>query len=195
MGIISDTFKSIFKTLTKLSRPTFSLEDNELRFKIESDKFYIFPVENLEIKTRHDSYVLEAYTVNTDDLYLEYINVDVDVTWRGLPLGHFTNLLKNELKLISLDLLEKIELKNYTFLTYKINNEYILNIINISDVDKEVFIIDTKANLYENLLKNFQKSYVYKFEKNNNVSLYLNLSLAKNNAFHDYFGLDSQGES
>jgi hypothetical protein len=131
MGIITDTIKSIFQTLNKLSRPYFSLEDNQLKFKIDSDKFFYYSIDNLEIKTRHDSYVLEAYTINSDDIYLEYIHTDVDANWNGLPLPHFIELLKTNLKLNSMDLLEKKEFKHYDFLTYKINNEYILNIIYI----------------------------------------------------------------
>lgn len=195
MGIITDTLKSIFKTLTKLSRPYFSLEDNLLKFKIDSDDFFSFPIENIEIKTRHDSYVLEAYTINSKDLYIEYIHTDPDVLWNGSALSFFTNLLKDELRVKSMELLEKKEFKHYHFLTYKINNEYILNIIYIYEMDKEVFIIDSKSELYENLLKNFQKDYVYKYEKNKNIFLSFNISLVKNNAFKQYFSLNSEGEN
>jgi hypothetical protein len=191
MGIITDTIKSIFQTLNKLSRPYFSLEDNQLKFKIDSDKFFYYSIDNLEIKTRHDSYVLEAYTINSDDIYLEYIHTDVDANWNGLPLPHFIELLKTNLKLNSMDLLEKKEFKHYDFLTYKINNEYILNIIYIYELNKDIFIIDTKSNLYEKLLKNFDKSYVYNFEKNKNIALSFNLSLVRNNAINNYFGLNS----
>ena len=48
MGIIVDAFKSLFKTITKLSRPYFTLEENQLKFKIESDNFYYFPISNIE---------------------------------------------------------------------------------------------------------------------------------------------------
>lgn len=63
MGIIRELLGSFFKTITKLSRPYFSLEENELKFKINSDDFFKFPISNVETKTRHDSYVLEAYTL------------------------------------------------------------------------------------------------------------------------------------
>ena len=48
MGIIVDAFKSLFKTITKLSRPYFTLEENQLKFKIESDNFYYFPIYFIE---------------------------------------------------------------------------------------------------------------------------------------------------
>lgn len=194
MGILTDTFKSIFRTLTKLSRPYFSLEDNQIKFKIDSEHFYSHNLENIEIKTRHDSFILEAYTINSDDLYIEYIHTDSDVSWNGLALSFFIDLLKQNLRLRTMELLEKREFNPYTFLTYKINDEYILNIIHIYEMEKEIFIIDSKSELYENLLKKFQNDYIYSYEKNKNISLYLNLSLVKNNAANHYFGLNSDGE-
>ena len=76
MSIIVDFFKSLFKKIKKLSRPYFSLEENELKFKIDSDTFYKFPILNIETKTRYDSYILDAYTLKADNIHLEYIHTD-----------------------------------------------------------------------------------------------------------------------
>lgn len=191
MGIIIDTLKSVFKTITKLSRPYFSLEENELKFKIDSDDFYKYPISNVETKTRHDSYVLEAYTLKTKDLFMEYIHIDSDVSWNSQALGSFISLLKENLKIRNMDLLEKKEFNHYEFLTYKIDDNYILNIIYIYEINKDIFIIDKQSELYENLLKNFQKDYKYTLEKNSNLNLDINVSLVKNNAMRSYFGIRS----
>ncbi|NCB13147.1 MAG: hypothetical protein EOM78_16110 [Erysipelotrichia bacterium] len=191
MGIIIDTLKSVFKTITKLSRPYFSLEENELKFKIDSDNFYKYPISNVETKTRHDSYVLEAYTLKTKDLFMEYIHIDSDVSWNSQALGSFISLLKENLKIRNMDLLEKKEFNHYEFLTYKIDDNYILNIIYIYEINKDIFIIDKQSELYENLLKNFQKDYKYTLEKNSNLNLDINVSLVKNNAMRSYFGIRS----
>jgi hypothetical protein len=191
MGIIIDYLKSIFKTLNKLSRPYFSLEENELKFKIDSETFYKYPSQNIETKTRHDSYVLEAYTLKTRDLFIEYIHVDNDVSWNSQALGSFISLLKENLRIRNMDLLEKKEFNHYEFLTYKIDSNYILNIIYIYEINKDIFIIDKKSELYENLLRNFQKDYKYTLEKNSNLNLDINVSLVKNNAMRSYFGIRS----
>ena len=191
MGIIVDFFKSLFKTIKKLSRPYFSLEENELKFKIDSDTFYKFPVLNMETKTRYDSYVLEAYTLKADNIHVEYIHTDNDVSWNGQAFSFFKDLLKENIKAKSMDLLEKKEFRHYEFLVYKINGQYVLNLIYIYEINKEVFIVDTKGELYENLLKNFDKTYVYQFEKNQIDFMDLNLSLVKNNAMKSYFNLHS----
>uniref|UniRef100_UPI0040482ABE hypothetical protein n=1 Tax=Aliarcobacter sp. TaxID=2321116 RepID=UPI0040482ABE len=70
MGFILDGLKSVFKTLTKLSRPTFTLGENELIFKIDSDVFYKYQISNIETKTRHDPYILDAYTLTSNKLYI-----------------------------------------------------------------------------------------------------------------------------
>lgn len=191
MGIIVDSFKSLFKTIKKLSRPYFSLEENELKFKIDSDTFYIFPITNIETKTRFDSYVLDAYTLKADNLHLEYIHTADDISWNGQALSFFKDLLKESIKAKSMELLEKKEFGHYEFLVYEIDNNFILNIIYIYEVNKEVFIVDTKGELYENLLKNFDKTYEYNFERKAINSIDLNLSLVKNNTMKSYFALQS----
>ena len=97
MGMVINALKSIFKTISKLSRPYFSLEENELKFKIDSDNFYKFPITNIETKTRYDSYVLEAYTLKADNLHIEYIHTADDISWNGQALSFFKDLLKESL--------------------------------------------------------------------------------------------------
>ncbi|MFA6742000.1 MAG: hypothetical protein WCR78_11000 [Arcobacteraceae bacterium] len=191
MSIIVDFFKSLFKTIKKLSRPYFSLEENELKFKIDSDTFFKFPILNIETKTRYDSYILDAYTLKADNIHLEYIHTDNDTSWNAQALSFFKDLLKESINPYSMDLLEKKEFRHYEFLVYKIDEKYILNIIYIYEINKEVFIVDQKGDLYENLLKNFDKNYVYKFEKNKTDFIDLNFSLVKNNAMKSYFALHS----
>ena len=86
MGFMINILKSLFKTLKKLSRPHFSLEENELKFKIDSDNFYLFPISNIETKTRHDPYVLDAFTMTANNIYLEYIHTDTltFLEWSGI---------------------------------------------------------------------------------------------------------------
>lgn len=187
MGIFSDIINSVFKTITKLSRPYFTLEENDLKFKIDSDNFYLFPISNIETKTRHDPYVLDAYTMTANGLYIEYIHTDSDVSWNGQAFSFFISLLRHDLKANEMKLLEKKELKHYEFLVYEVDESYILNIIYIYEMNKDVFIIDLKGELYENLLRNFHRDYVYKFKKNDGIFPYINTSLVKNNAIYSYF--------
>ncbi|MDN5101708.1 hypothetical protein O8C99_00765 [Aliarcobacter butzleri] len=192
VGAIFEGLKMIFKTITKLSRPYVSLEENDLKFKIDSDNTFKYTLSNIDTKTRHDPYIIDAYTLSANEIYLEYIHTDIDVSWNGQALSFFISLLKDNIKAKDFDLLEKEEFSHYEFLTYKVDNSYFLNVIYIYEVSKEVFIVDKKAELYEKLLKNFKKDYVYRFEKDsNNIPKIENLSLVKNNAMNSYFAISS----
>ena len=192
MGMMINILKLIFKKITKLSRPYFSLEENALKFKIETDNFYLFPISDIETKTRHDPYVLEAYTVKTKDLYIEYIHTDPSVSWNGQAFSFFSDLIKRDLKIKNMELLEKKEFSHYEFLTYKIDDDYILNFIYIYEINKDVFIIDYKGELFENLLINFEKDYKYEYKENKKLSVDLNTSIVKNNALYEYFRISGQ---
>lgn len=192
VGAIFEGLKMIFKTITKLSRPYVSLEENDLKFKIDSDNTFKYTLSNIDTKTRHDPYIIDAYTLSANEIYLEYIHTDIDVSWNGQALSFFISLLKDNIKAKNFDLVEKEEFSHYEFLTYKVDNSYFLNVIYIYEVGKEVFIVDKKAELYEKLLKNFKKDYVYRFEKDsNNIPKIENLSLVKNNAMNSYFAISS----
>ncbi|MCG3665310.1 hypothetical protein L5F09_06095 [Aliarcobacter butzleri] len=192
VGAIFEGLKMIFKTITKLSRPYVSLEENDLKFKIDSDNTFKYTLSNIDTKTRHDPYIIDAYTLSANEIYLEYIHTDIDVSWNGQALSFFISLLKDNIKAKNFDLVEKEEFSHYEFLTYKVDNSYFLNLIYIYEVSKEVFIVDKKAELYEKLLKNFKKDYVYRFEKDsNNIPKIENLSLVKNNAMNSYFAISS----
>jgi hypothetical protein len=194
MGMIINAFKSLFKTLTKLSRPYFTLEENQLKFKIDSDNFYYFPISNIETKTRHDPYVLEAFTLSANQLYIEYIHTDADISWNGQAFSSFIGLLKRDVRAKSMELLEKKEFNHYELMVYKIDNSYVLHLIYIYEINKEIFIVDLKGDLYEGLLKNFEKDYKYEFERNKKLNLTLNTSVVRNNAIHSYFRTTSSGD-
>ncbi|WP_418186455.1 hypothetical protein [Aliarcobacter lanthieri] len=183
--------KFIFKKVTKLSIPYFSIEENDLKFKISTDNFYKFTLYNIEMKTRHDSYVYEAYTLKANNIFLEYIHTYNDTIWNVQALSCFLDLLKDNLKINSFENYEKKIYNHYEFNIYRVNKTYNLHIIYIYEMQKEIFIVDTKGDLYENLLKNFEKTYTYNFPKNENINIDLNVSLVKNNAINAYFRLAS----
>jgi hypothetical protein len=188
MGFIKRTIKTIIKSIVKLSRPIFLFEDNNLRFKVSPEYFYSFELDNYETKTRHDSYTLESYTVKSDSLFIEYVHIQNDVQWRGLPSSLYIEFLKDRLGFKKMETLEKLEFKNFDFYTFKIDDHFILNFIYIWEINKDVFILDIKSELYTNLLKNFDKEYEYKFEQNKENTLDIDISIVKENNFFNYFG-------
>lgn len=191
MGFFINSLKSIINSLGKLSRPLFSFEDATLKFKVNSDEFFSYPIENFETKTRHDSYVIDAYTIKTQNLFIEHIHVDSDTSWRGLASSLYLSFLKTTLHFKKMDLLEKIEYPGFELCTFKVDDHLILNFIYIYEIHKDTFILDVKADLYEKLLKSFDYAYEYKFEKNSDDKMNLDLSIVRDNAINSYFGYDN----
>jgi hypothetical protein len=182
--------KSVINSIVKLSRPLFSLEGNMLKFKINSEFFYRYELKDFETKTRHDSYVLEAYTLKSKNLFIEYVQTDTDVVWRGLASSFFIELLKSKLHFKSMIVLENLEFNGYEFITYKIDDHFILNFIYIYEINKEVFILDINSKLYTSLLRNFQKDYQYTYSKNEDDIVDFNFSIVRENNMNNYFSYE-----
>lgn len=193
MGFITNSLKSIVKSFTKLSRPVFNFQDNTLKFKINSDQFYTYTLEDFDTKTRHDPYTIQAYTLKSQNIFIEYIQTDIDVQWNALPSSLYIDLVKKKLNLKSMKVLEKYDFNNYEFITFKLDEHYILNFIYIFETNKDVFILDINSKLYTNLLKNFKKDYTYTHERNAEDNVDFNFSITRENNLNNYFSYEGSG--
>ena len=90
-------FTKIAKYIAAASIPTYKFEDNKLIFKIESEEFFYYDLGKYEIKTRHDSYVLEAYTLQNNDISLEHVRLDNNSEWNGQALSLYEGFIKEKL--------------------------------------------------------------------------------------------------
>lgn len=103
MGIL----KKIADFIAKASMPTYKFENNKLFFKLSNDQYYEYELNDYDIKTRHDSYINEAYTLSTNDIFMEYIKCDQNVQWKGQALSIYEGFIKEKLNINELDTLEK----------------------------------------------------------------------------------------
>lgn len=133
LNALYNALKYIFKKVTKLSIPYFSLEENYLKFKITSEFSFKFFLSNIETKTRHDAYVLDAYNLKTKDIYIEYIHTINGVIWNSQPFSAFLDLLKDELKTNSFKNIFKKSFSPYEFNIYEVDNVYKLYIMGTSN--------------------------------------------------------------
>ncbi len=181
-------FKKILNSLNQMSSPLFSFDANksELSFILPNDEKFDFTLENYEVKTRHDPYVLEAYTFNSKDIFFEYIHLDTNTSWNGLARGYFEELLKDSIK-ENLELEERFEFKHYEFSTYKTATKGFVHLIYIWEVNKEVFLIDKKGILYNEFIKLLKSDYEYKYSGREIFDLYHEISLVKHNSLNHYF--------
>ena len=183
--------KFAFKKVTKLSIPYFSLEENDIKLKISTDHFYKHTLYNIEMKTRHDSYVYEAYTIKSDNIFLEYIHTYEDVAWNTDAFSSFLSLLIGALQSSSFENIEKKSFTHYDFYIYRVNSSFNIFLISLYEMDKNLFIVDFKGDLYKNLMLNFDKSYKFSYENSADLKFDINISLVKNNAMNNYFKLAS----
>ena len=186
MGFFSD----IFKSLVKISGSTFvfNADKNLLQFKKLDDEYIKFPLEEgFEIKSRHDSYVIDAYTLKSKNIFIEYINLDQMASWRGLPRTIYEKFLKEKLKIRTLALLERKDIKNYEFSIFKVDDDFIIHFIYINEGSKDIFLIDTEGKLYTELLYNFFKKYKYTFDDEEKGEVNFDISIVKDNSVRQYF--------
>lgn len=186
-----EVLKFAFKKVTKLSIPYFSLEENDIKLKISTDCFYKHTLYNIEMKTRHDSYVYEAYTIKSDNVFLEYIHTYEDVYWNKDSFSSFLSLLKDALKATNFEKLEQKSFTHYDFYAYRVDDSYNIFLISLYEMNKNLFIVDFKGDLYTNLILNFDKTYIFNYENKKALKCDINISLVKNNAMNEYFKLAS----
>ncbi len=169
------------------SLSTFTFENNQLKFLIGADSFYLYDLGQYDMKTRHDPYAIEAYTLKNSDIHLEFIKTDVSASWRGQPRSFYEGLLKEKLNLKSMELLERFEIDRYEFSTFKIDDSFIFHFIYVWENQKNTFIIDTQGKLYKELLLKLKNDYIYTFSGATKGNVNFDISLVKNNAFEYYF--------
>ena len=181
-------FKNIISSFSRMGKSVFSFnkDKSEISFSIKDDERYIYNLHEFKKKSRHDSSVIDAYTLKTEDIFIEYINLDSFSSWNGLSRGYFEDLLKNKLK-ITLDLQERVDIKNYEFSTYKVNSSFIIHLIYIYEGSTDVFILDTKGKLFKELLKSLDNSFEYKYDEYEKGSVNFEISLVKENFLKHYF--------
>ena len=182
-------FKQITDYIARATLPIYKFENNRLFFKVENDQYYEYELVNYEIKTRHDPYVLEAYTLSTKDIFLEYIKNDSNVSWSGQALSLYEGFIKEKLKIDELKVLEDSDIGNYTFRVYNIDKSFVIHIIYIYTASSNIIIIDAKGVLYKALRQNLDTSYKYSFDDMNRGEINFNISMVKENCLRGYFGL------
>jgi len=185
-------FTKVLKFIAKASIPTYKFDDNKLYFKVKSEEFYEYELGEYDIKTRHDPFVLEAYTLGNKDIFIEYIKIDNNSQWIGHALSLYEGFFKEKLVIKSMDTIEKKEIGQYVFKTYKINDSFVLHLIYIYTAVLDVIILDTKGELYKQLLFRLDGNYEYKFDNEEKGDVNFNISMVKENCIRNFLRSDDE---
>lgn len=185
MGI----FQKIISAIANASMPIYKFENNQIAFKTESEEYIKYDLDVYDVKTRHDPFVVEAYTINNDEIFLEYVKTDTNIIWNGQALSLYEDFFKQKLQIKEFETLESKDISNYTFKVKKVDDSFILHIIYIWAANTDVFILDMKGDLYKKLLSEFEKGYSYKYDNEEKAHVNFNISLVKENCMQGFFNV------
>ena len=133
------------------------------------------------------SYISLSNDIKYKKIFTEYINLDSSCKWNGLARGYFVSLFMDTIKAKSYKLVEKKEFKNLEVLTYLVDEEFYVNIIDKYTVFEDKLMIDYSGIYSTDLIKKYDESYENNYlDKPRLDKDYFN-SLVKFNFFRSYF--------
>lgn len=174
------------------SNSVYNLDYNSLSLG-KNKESVIFVDFTAPILKRHSSGCsLSSYTLIDENkeygnLFIEYIDLEQNCTWNGLPSSFFETSLKYELNLEIIKTVEEFDIKGYNFKTYKINDESYLSLIYIYSGSADRMILDNDGKLYTKLLKSFKEDYQNKFINEKRFKGKYNSSLVDKNIINNYY--------
>ncbi|WP_417324883.1 hypothetical protein [Halarcobacter sp.] len=182
-----------FVSCSTTSLNNYTSKTKELSFYFNNNLVSMLKFDNP--KQRHylstpcvmNSYTIEEKNSNYGKLFFEYIDLDSNCFWTGLASGFFETSLNYELKLDSIEIVESIDINNYTFKTYKINNESYLSVIYSYYTNTNMFLVDYEGRFYTKLLKELKPEYISKYLDKKRFAGNYNKSLVRKNIFENYF--------
>jgi len=169
---------------------TYSSKTNELKFEISEENLFIKKLNNPEYIMTSDRCTNESYLLKEKRYFIEFVSLQNNCSWNGLPDGYFEREFKFELKLKSMVAVERIDINNFSFSTFKINDKYSLNTITIYTGDSNIFIIDYEGKLHEQLLLKLNPTYQNNFALMPRFKADYNYSMVRFNFFNSYFNRD-----
>ena len=142
---------------------------------------------------RFDNCVTDGYTIKENNqkygkLYIEHIELDGSCKWTGFSRGLFTDMLKRELNLGSIKLIERKEFGNYEFSKYKFNDRCVIYFIFIWQGNSSTFIIDQRGNLYNELKVRLGGKNDTSLREDIKCDFELDVSLVEDNIIDHHFG-------
>ena len=170
----------------------YSSQTNELMFKVSDTDYFIKKLHNPKYIITSDTCTNKSYLLKEKRYFIEYISLDSNCSWNGLASGYFEREFKSELKLKSMVALERIDIDNYSFSTFKINDTYILNMITMYGGFTDIFIVDFEGGLYNELLAKLKPTYKKHFNSMPRFKADYNYSMVKFNFFNSYFNRERE---
>lgn len=194
MGFLS----SIFDKLKNASRQRFIFEKEDKTIQILLDtsheKYFTLQFDSLVEKDVFDpsiykSVVLNATSQALGQVYIEYIQIDSLYQWNASAGSCFETFLKKELHSEKLHYQNSYETNHCKFTKYLFNDQGEIGLIWINLVNEDLFIVDTKGKLYNDLLKIYdvkKDDYFIVMNESFSYELSIESSLTQSNFLENY---------
>lgn len=188
-------FSLFFSSCSALSYSYLS-HTKELRFKVPNDKLYQVKLQNPKVNSTFDACTMDSYTLkDANSVFIEHLSLHSNCKFNAEAFGLFLYEFKENLKLKSLKPIESFTFSNYEFYTYEVDENSIVNFIFIFSPFEDTFIVDFEGKIYQEILQQFNPSYVNSYKTRKRFYKNYDYSLVKMNVFKGYFNTMSEDYS
>jgi len=165
-------------------------DEKHITFKLDKNSVSSYAVYDTKFQYKHNGCVRNAYTLESKSLdtklMIEHIQLDPNCEWNGLERGFYSDLIENKTKSKSMELLQRIEINEFEFLTYKTAKNCLIYLISISPVGSVTFVVDKEGSIYKDLLLKLKPKYQFA-EFKSQCSIDFKSSLMDESIFSTYY--------
>jgi len=194
-------FNNIISSLKQASRKRVELnkQTNTLQLLLDtsSEEYFTLSFKSMKIQELYDPSILDAYSLEcTSDtlgsLYIEVIRLKRDHQWRANPSSAFDQLIKHTFRSSELRFVDSFEDGFSKLSRYKVDHTHDIATIWFSLNQYEVFILDTKGQLFNDLLNIYDtKNETLFISSLESFDILPTQSIVTSNMIEDHFGKDN----
>jgi len=193
MGLLDSIigkFKNAVRERLIINKKTNSIQ---LLLDMNHEQYFTLTFDEMIVNTPMDTNVFNAYSIKTKckklgSLYIEAIRLHNINSWNLSAGSAFDSFLKNELSNHKLEYISSTENDICNLKKYTLNNDFDIGVIWFTLNSYELFIVDQKGTLFNDLLD------MYSINDNNLIitekeheEISIKNSLTQNNVFENYF--------
>ena len=196
-------FSNIINTVKKSTRSRFNLnkESNTIQLLLDTkdENYFSLEFETMNVENLYDPSVQNGQKIigsneNLGTLYLEAIQLRHDHDWNCSAGSAFDRFVKEQFKNSELKYIDSFDSDFVKFTKYQVNFENEFGVIWFSLNQFEVFIIDLKGKLFNDLLEiyNVKNKELFIKDTRNKLPLEIENSLTATNIREDYFSKENR---
>lgn len=191
-------FGKLFDSMKQAVRNRLELDKNnntiQLLLDTKDENYFTLRFDTLQVENLYDPSVQKAYKLlgehqNLGTLYIETIELQFDQDWNCSPGSAFSQFVNEQFKKDQLKYIDSIDTDFTKFSKYQLNYENEIGVIWINLNKIDIFIIDLKGKLFNDLLEIYtiknQELFISDIDKQ--IPLQINNSLTSTNMRENYF--------